>query len=239
MYYLREVSHMHSDMEEGCDLMNIELPSKFFYSANDRNIAYVKNGILYVEGQINYEDLMYSLTYTLKGYDKCYYCGKTIINSKKRTLDHMYPRGWGGISIPNNLIPACSACNSRKGSLTRGQYNRWRKALAKKQTEKTHLSYTMRNEERFKKEGLILPKEWLTDYPTKTVVQEIDFSPITEKDNRRINEFYRLYKHYPKPIIVSSNGWVFVGMHILYHAKTHGIETVQAVVLDNVIRIRS
>ena len=217
--------------------MNIELPSKFFYSANDRNIAYVKNGILYIEGFVNYEDLMYSLTYTLKGYDRCYYCGREII-SKKRTLDHMYPRSWGGISIPNNLIPACSACNSRKGSLTRGQYNRWKKAIAKKQTEKTHQSYTMRNEERFKREGLILPKEWLTEYPVGIVAEQIDFTPITDADNRRINEFYGKYKHYPKPIIVSSNDWVFAGLHVLFHAKTHGIETVPAVVLDNVVRIR-
>jgi hypothetical protein len=217
--------------------MNIELPSKFFYSANDRNIAYVKDGILYIEGYVNYEDLMYSLTYTLKGYDRCYYCGREI-SSRKRTLDHMYPRSWGGISIPNNLIPACSSCNSRKGSLTRGQFNRWRKNQANKQNEKSHQSYTLRNEERFKKE-LILPEEWLTDYPISTVVDQIDFSPITEKSNRRINEFYRKYKHYPKPIIVSSNDWVFVGMHVLFHAKTHGVPFVKAVVLDNVVRIRS
>ena len=57
--------------------MIIRLPRKFYYTEKkNSSYAYVQNGILYIKGGVNYEDLMYELTYILKGYDKCYYCGR-------------------------------------------------------------------------------------------------------------------------------------------------------------------
>lgn len=44
----------------------------------------------------------------------CQYCG----SSKHLTLDHLLPRSRGGESKWQNLVTACSRCNSRKGDRT-------------------------------------------------------------------------------------------------------------------------
>ena len=42
----------------------------------------------------------------------CQYCG----SGKQLTLDHVIPRSKGGQHTWTNVVTACSACNSRKGS---------------------------------------------------------------------------------------------------------------------------
>ena len=94
--------------------MIIRLPERFIYSnKGHEDSAYIENGILYISKYTNFEDLMYTMTYVLKGYDRCCYCGEKL-TMKNRTLDHMYPRRWGGISIPENLLPSCKKCNQDK-----------------------------------------------------------------------------------------------------------------------------
>ena len=45
---------------------------------------------------------------------QCGYCGST----KNLTLDHLLPRSRGGETVWQNLVTACSRCNSRKGDRT-------------------------------------------------------------------------------------------------------------------------
>lgn len=45
---------------------------------------------------------------------KCQYCG----SAKHLTLDHLLPRSRGGETKWQNLVTACSRCNSRKGDRT-------------------------------------------------------------------------------------------------------------------------
>lgn len=40
----------------------------------------------------------------------CAYCG-----DRATTLDHVRPLARGGLTVPANLVPACSGCNLRKG----------------------------------------------------------------------------------------------------------------------------
>lgn len=47
----------------------------------------------------------------------CQYCGST----KKLTLDHVIPRSKGGKHSWDNVVIACSPCNSRKGDRTPAQ----------------------------------------------------------------------------------------------------------------------
>jgi len=42
---------------------------------------------------------------------KCAYCGETA-----RSLDHVLPRHKGGLTVTENLVPACLLCNGQKGS---------------------------------------------------------------------------------------------------------------------------
>jgi hypothetical protein len=51
----------------------------------------------------------------------CYMCGKSLDfnqNDPVRgyTLEHIWPRSYGGDSIEENFLPACQSCNSRKKS---------------------------------------------------------------------------------------------------------------------------
>jgi len=42
----------------------------------------------------------------------CHYCGKEPAG----TIDHVIPVSQGGTNHPDNLVPACAACNYSKGS---------------------------------------------------------------------------------------------------------------------------
>jgi hypothetical protein len=40
----------------------------------------------------------------------CLYCGRP-----SESIDHVHPRSRGGLSVTENCVPACLACNGRKG----------------------------------------------------------------------------------------------------------------------------
>lgn len=42
---------------------------------------------------------------------RCAYCLK---RTKKLTRDHLIPKSKGGLSTPDNLVPACEQCNQQK-----------------------------------------------------------------------------------------------------------------------------
>ena len=42
----------------------------------------------------------------------CQYCG----SKKQLTLDHVIPKAWGGQHTWDNVVAACSPCNSQKGA---------------------------------------------------------------------------------------------------------------------------
>lgn len=46
---------------------------------------------------------------------RCFYCGATG-DSVKLEVDHVNPRCKGGETNPDNLVTACHACNSGKGT---------------------------------------------------------------------------------------------------------------------------
>ena len=214
--------------------MNIELPTKFFYQSQG-DIAYVKNGFLYVEGNIKLDDLMYALTYTMKGYDRCFYCGREL-EPKQRTIDHMFPRVFGGPSITNNLVPSCRNCNSTKSCLTKRQFFYYRKLRTTVEKEKAFRQMVQSNE-RKNARRMLIPAEWITEYPIDRIVDYLNFSAISSEGSRRIEKYYKRYHHYPKPAVISSNDWLFDGLGVFYHAKENSIPKVPAIIMDNVIRL--
>ena len=217
--------------------MIIELPKRFMYTGkNSRNYAYVKDRKLYIVGGVSYEDLMYSLTYSLYGYEECYYCGKKL-NRKTITLDHMFPRSWGGVSITNNLKPCCQECNSsNKNRMTAIQYKKWLKIVDEKERKEYYKKAISINEERRQEGEIILPKKWMTQYEISNLRNKFDFS-IIKDDKNYIDEFFSEHFAYPKPIIVSVNDWLLSGFHIIYHACKHKVYTAPAIVLENVIKM--
>lgn len=46
----------------------------------------------------------------------CAYCGKTPRKNERLTKDHLVPVVKDGLTTPDNIVPACSKCNSSKGA---------------------------------------------------------------------------------------------------------------------------
>ena len=215
--------------------MKIRLPETFIYTKRLKNSsAYVKNGILYLDGNVNFEQLMYTITYIVKGYDKCFYCGCELTN-KNRTLDHMYPRRWGGISIPENLMPSCKSCNGDKKDMTYEQFLHYKSLELKKDKEEYYKICMQENLKIRKQSKFVLNNEWLSVYDIQRLLQYMKFDSLNENKSKHLASYYRNWEQYPHPMIISSNNWVFKGKHILQHAKGIKKENVMAIVLDNVV----
>jgi hypothetical protein len=64
-----------------------------------------------------------------KTYGHCWYCGCKLTTGKTARnefcVDHQIPRARGGTSSPDNLVPCCRRCNSRKGARTVKEYRRF------------------------------------------------------------------------------------------------------------------
>lgn len=219
--------------------MNIRLPEQFIYTyRGPNNCAYVEDGILYIEGTIHYEDLMYNLAYKLHGYNTCYYCGESLFQNN-RTLDHIYPRSWGGISLPDNLYPACKNCNNKKTDMTLYQFKRYLDFHSAEEKLQFYLDCVKENKKIIEKQNFILPSDWVTLYDASVLINLIPFKYLDPTKMQKLENYYNYYHHYPHPIVVSSNGWLFKGKHILYHARKINNSIIPAIVLENVIVIKN
>lgn len=227
--------NIRNSLLQRSDRMKIRLPEKFMYTnPAKKSCAYVQNGILYVKGHVDFEELMYSITYMIKGYNKCYYCGCKLTN-KNRTLDHMYPRRWGGISIPDNLIPSCKNCNQDKMDMSYEQFLQYKKLKTKKDKEKYYKKCLQENLSVRKRAKFVLKREWLSVYYIQDLLRYMKFDRLEKTKSKNLAAYYRNWRQYPSPIIVSSNNWVFKGKHILNHAKGIKRKSVMAIVLENVV----
>lgn len=215
--------------------MKIQLPEKFIYTNRSKNArAYVKNGILYIKGCISFEELMYTITYMVKGYDYCYYCGCELTH-KNRTLDHLYPRRWGGVSIPDNLVPSCKNCNRDKMDMSYEQFMQYKSLKTKKDKEEYYQKCVQENLKVRKRAKFVLERDWLSVYDIRELLRFMKFNNLEKTKSNNLSAYYRNWGQYPHPMIVSSNAWVFKGKHILHHAKRIKRKSVMAIVLDNVV----
>ena len=215
--------------------MKIRLPETFIYTNRAKNAsAYVKNGVLYIKGYIDFEELMYTITYMVKGYDTCYYCGCELTD-KNRTLDHMYPRRWGGVSIPDNLVPSCKKCNGDKMDMSYDQFMRYRKIKTRKGKDEFYKKCLQENTKVRKRAKFVLNSNWLSVYDIKDLLRYMKFNKLEKTKSNNLAAYYRNWGQYTHPMIVSSNGWVFKGKHILHHAKKIKRKSVMAIVLENVV----
>jgi len=86
-----------------------------------------------------------------RDFPDCFYCKKPIQSSYDLTLDHKVPREEGGEDVPDNLIPACRSCNSRKG----------RKSFEGAIGDATKIDTTLGKKQKYKPQALrILPYAW-------------------------------------------------------------------------------
>lgn len=58
---------------------------------------------------------------------ECAYCGATPRRNRVLTKDHLWPVSLGGLTTPDNVVPACDRCNSSKGA------SEWREWLMRQE----------------------------------------------------------------------------------------------------------
>lgn len=223
--------------------MIIELPERFYKEFGEYGgYAKVENGILELQCPWEFEKLMVELAYALKGRTKCCYCYREV-EPNKITIDHLFPLNFGGVTITNNLEPACGSCNSSKSNLNQYEYKIWR-TLSTQEEKKSFYKNTVRNKRRRKinpkiKNGFDLPKKW-SEYWRLDKIQK-----ITKVDNRGSDKYKRMYTFVsrygklPRPIIVSAKGVLLDGETAYAVAKELKFKEVPVIVLENVRVVRN
>ena len=208
--------------------MIIELPEKFNYG----NQAKIFDGILYVPSGVSWREFMYKLTLACKG-KQCYYCGRKL-KKEEITMDHLYPQDLGGPTIPNNLAPCCTECNTKKGCLTEQQFRQITSAPEDKKKE-IKSRFWARNDEHKSKKGYFLPKQWIITRKVETVIVPFYLNEnYTGKKYSKIGIFYEHYQKIPYPIVIDRKGFLLDGFLVLMFAKNNNIQRVPTIVLENV-----
>lgn len=195
--------------------------------------AEIRQDVLIIFDLCRYEDMIYELTYATNQ-KICAYCGKRL-RKYDRTLDHIYPRVTGGVSIINNLIPACSRCNSEKGNLNFEEYLEFKEKYSKKKQKDFLKDCYKRKEQKLKNIGYDLPSSWVMYEKIENINYTKPKYEFRGKKYYRIVEFYKRYKHLPRPIIVDRNNQLLDGYNLLMFATERKIRKVPIIRLDNVV----
>ncbi len=219
--------------------MIIELPRNFSSSTKERHAIVRSDGILEIKGHCDFGKLMADIAYKMKGRKVCRYCHRKI-DPQKMTIDHLYPQEFGGISITNNLGPACANCNRDKASLNEAEYIVMR-ALSSKRDKEIYYKERINAKNKRKYNCLInpgfdLPAEWIELRNAKNF-NKVGPSKFYRKcrNYKRARSFIQKHKKLPKPVVISKNGIILEGESIYHAARDEHITWIPVVVLENVI----
>ena len=214
--------------------MIIEIPRGYTFVKEESIIAFEENGTLKIYGRCGkFQDVMYDLTYKLKGRNKCYYCGSEVKTPSKMTLDHIYPVSLGGPTIPTNLVPCCRKCNGIKENMTPQQYGAYRNLKDEDQKRKFLKEYW--SIKSFQERWLhILPEEWISQTLSSDLLVLMDLTDTNTRKYQKTKEYYSRCKQFPKPIIVDSQRFVLDGFTQVLYAKNNKIKEIPTIVLENV-----
>ena len=217
--------------------MIIELPRKFYRKGEKNNgFAFVVDGRLEIHGWCDFEDTMVELTYALKGKNRCVYCRREI---DKGSIDHLFPRNYGGISITNNLEPACRSCNSSKSDMNQFEFNIWRTISSEAEKRKFYNKIIQKKVHRLKdpnnKYGFDLPRDWIEMRELKKI-KKPNISRFQQKgrhyhwEEKMVKRYHKL----PRPIVLSANGLILDGRMAYLIAVENKLKTVPVIILENV-----
>ncbi len=217
--------------------MYIELPENFEYTVSNRYTAYVKDEILYVPPRAGiWKKIAYNLTYAAKGKEICSYCGCKLTR-KTVTIDHLYPKSYGGVSIPNNLFPVCPTCNTKKKDLSLKHYKElYTISDIDKRIDFLKMVYNDYEIIRYK-QGFKLPKEWTSNEYIYWIYPILQYNKNRKKDSGYIKayDFIRKYNgNVPCPLVTDSNDRIIEGNHLFWAAKDNYINIIPTIKLENV-----
>ena len=209
--------------------MNISLPTENLKTKD----FLIKDGILYLRYGQSFQNIIYALTYFMKGRHFCYYCKKSFPRTEI-TMDHLYPRTTGGPTIPQNLLPACKHCNNEKSYMTKDQFLHYLSLSS--ETDKLLYSAKIRTlKEGFKAIGMYeIPPEWITPVKVCNIHTSIDFANIFDAKFQKVKAYYKEHHSFQQPIILDRNFYSLDGFYILFVAKACEVPLIPAIILDNV-----
>lgn len=69
----------------------------------------------YKSGTANVKTLYTNNLWKIKNAPHCWYCGKTVDEVGKLTVNQVFPQAKGGLDDTENVIMCCQSCNSSKG----------------------------------------------------------------------------------------------------------------------------
>lgn len=216
--------------------MLLLLHGEFTFKIKGKKRAYVENGTLKIDSKyVHWEEIMYGLAYKLTKDNRCLYCGN-YVNKKDLTLDHMFPRAYGGISVSNNLLPCCEQCNSSKGCLDGTEY--WELKKKKTEAEKNEFRNKVIQEKEKNRyiTGFCLPQDWV-EYCDINMLKIREFYQFNYTESQKLKEnkqYIEKYCHFKRPIIVDKNYWVLDGYNWYLAGKQEGFDMVPIIRLENV-----
>lgn len=220
--------------------MYIELPETFTKTDDEGNFVKVRKGMLLIRGEWNFEKIMIEIAYQMKGRHKCLYC-KERLYPKKVTIDHIYPVAFGGVTITNNLKPACKACNSKKSNMNAEEFSIWLTKTNNEERKKYYHHVISQKEKRIYdrrvKEGFDLPAEWIKYRDINSIVKKYN-SNSREKTYRKTLEFFKMTGKLPRPIVLSRNNIVLIGKNAYDVARENRIKKVPVIFLSNVLILK-
>lgn len=215
--------------------MTIEIPQGYIFNKEGDIIAFEENGKLKIRPWPGlFGDVMYDLTYKLKGHNQCHYCGKRIdLDGIELTLDHIYPRALGGPTIPQNLVPACRRCNGSKENMTPDQFKAYMSLqdVDKKRAFKREFFKIKEFQERWVH---VLPDNWISQTPIGELFISIDLSNTSTSKYRKSRDYHQRTGHFRKPIIIDNHRFVLDGFTEVLFAKNSKIREIPTIVLENV-----
>lgn len=222
--------------------MIIDLPKQFTLCDElGKVIAYVQDGRLYLRYDAPFKHLMYELTYSIYGKDKCYCCGKEV-KKNQITLDHIIPQDYGGPDITNNLIPYCRECNNEKDNIMLEQFKEYLYLKTKDHKKRDEYIKKMKKQNevmKYDKEFSYLG-DWVQQMKLSVIrgyKERVSYSTKkTAKQNKqeKIADAYKKYGRLPKPILVDCKKHLLSGYVALMYAKNNKITEVPVILLENV-----
>ncbi len=215
--------------------MIIEIPQGYIFNKEGDIIAFEQNGKLKIRPRLGlFDDVMYDLTYRLKGDNRCYYCGRRVdLDGIDLTLDHIYPRALGGPTIPENLVPACKRCNGNKENMTPDQFKAYM-SLQDTDKKRAFKKEFFKIKEFQEKWVHVLPENWTSQTPIGELFISIDLSDTSTNKYRKTRDYYQRTGHFRKPIIIDNHRFVLDGFTEVLYAKNNKIREIPTIVLENV-----
>ena len=219
--------------------MLVELPKKFERKLNEYSFARIRDGVLELKGDFNFEKIMIELTYQMRGRTECYYC-KRKVKATKITIDHMFPSDFGGVTITNNLAPACSTCNSNKSNMNQYEFRVW-SSLKSREEKKSFYHNTVNRKKRNKrspyltKKGYDMPRKWIQFIKLDYVAKVSRVNPEGSDKYKKMLDFARKTQKIPRPLVLSSNLILIDGETAYAVAKAMQFLEVPVIILENVI----